>query len=75
MAGNAEEWVADYWTERYRDVPSAVVDPLGPATGTDHVFRSGHDLPCNVRVSSRRGGSDQVAGSLHYFSFRCAYSP
>jgi formylglycine-generating enzyme required for sulfatase activity len=75
MAGNADEWVADFWADDYRDVPSGAVDPLGPTTGTDHVFRGGHDLPCNVRASSRRGGSDQVGGSGYYFSFRCAYVP
>ena len=38
MSGNVEEWINDYY-EAYTE--DAQVDPQGPATGTNHVSRSG----------------------------------
>ena len=40
MAGNAWEWVADWYdSSYYQQAPT--VNPLGPATGTDKVLRGG----------------------------------
>jgi len=41
MSGSAAEWVADWWSA-LSDAP--VIDPVGPATGTDHVLRT-HVVP------------------------------
>jgi len=43
MLGNATEWCQDRWSE---NLPGGVVvDPQGPAEGSDHVFRGGDWVP------------------------------
>jgi formylglycine-generating enzyme required for sulfatase activity len=39
MAGNVSEWVADWWADRYG---KETVDPTGPQTGDQRVFRGGN---------------------------------
>jgi formylglycine-generating enzyme required for sulfatase activity len=54
MLGNAEEWVADRYEEKYYTANSAV-DPQGPVTGRGHVRRGGFcyaEASC-LRVSYR----------------------
>lgn len=71
MAGNAQEWVADWFTRNL--ARQGTVDPVGPTQGSGaHVFRGGSSASDagNVRVSSRdiiydTGRSDTIG-------FRCA---
>ena len=71
MAGNAAEWVAD-WYERDYYQKSPGRNPLGPATGEKRVLRGGSwaDLPSALRVTARFSAEpdfeDRTVG------FRCA---
>ncbi|MDL1900888.1 formylglycine-generating enzyme family protein [Anaerolineae bacterium CFX9] len=73
MAGNVEEWVADWYGERYYSQPDAGgVDPTGPAVGTEKVVRGGSwDLvPFFARAVHRR--SLQPNAPTAGVGFRCA---
>lgn len=84
MAGNAEEWVADWWTPTYADCGDACLghNPKGPCDGAE---------PCpGMTFRAVRGGSwywpgDHATGyhrrrhiptnkPFHHFGFRCAKS-
>lgn len=71
MAGNASEWVND-WYDRYYYEESPPKNPLGPAEGEFKVIRGGswEDQPVNLRVTARSKGEvdfqDLTTG------FRCA---
>jgi serine/threonine-protein kinase len=73
LAGNVEEWVADWYGDRYQ-VSSAgpVVGPRGPAFGVAHVLRGGGWMsrPKDARVSARNWGSANEMGPN--VGFRCA---
>ena len=71
MAGNAAEWVADwYGRDYYQRTPEK--NPSGPATGEKRVSRGGSwaDLPAALRVTAR------VSAEADYedrtIGFRCA---
>ena len=71
MAGNAAEWVADwYGRDYYQRTPEK--NPSGPATGEKRVIRGGSwaDLPAALRVTAR------VSAEADYedrtIGFRCA---
>jgi formylglycine-generating enzyme required for sulfatase activity len=75
MAGNVEEWVSDWYADRYevrslRDAPAA--SPSGPAFGVAHVLRGGSWMsrPRETRVTARNWGSANEAGAN--VGFRCA---
>lgn len=73
LAGNVEEWVADWYGERFYAQPEAGgVDPSGPAVGTEKVVRGGSwDLvPFFARSVHRRSlpPNAPTAG----VGFRCA---
>jgi formylglycine-generating enzyme required for sulfatase activity len=68
LAGNAAEWVAD-WFGGYN--ASAATDPTGPASGSQRIQRGGNWVTPSVDAVSygRRGAGPDVIGA---FSFRCA---
>lgn len=78
MSGNVEEWVADWYADRYELVAplpasgGAVSSPAGPAFGVAHVLRGGGWMsrPRETRVTARSWGSPNEAGSN--VGFRCA---
>jgi len=74
MAGNVEEWVADWYADRYgiEPSPSAAPSPAGPAFGVAHVLRGGGWMsrPRETRVTARSWGSLNEAGPN--VGFRCA---
>jgi iron(II)-dependent oxidoreductase len=72
MAGNVEEWVADWYAEDYY-ASSPASDPQGPSDGTQRVHRGG-DLydasPLNLRVFERWHSDPTLAATER--GFRCA---
>jgi formylglycine-generating enzyme required for sulfatase activity len=72
MAGNVEEWVADWYAEDYYGM-SPASDPQGPTEGTQKVHRGG-DLfdaaSVNLRVFERWHSDPTVGVSER--GFRCA---
>jgi formylglycine-generating enzyme required for sulfatase activity len=73
MAGNAWEWVADWYSETYY-AHSPASNPLGPNSGQERVLRGGSwlDNSILVRSSSRDHGSPEDA--CVNCGFRCAVS-
>lgn len=71
MAGNAKEWVADwYGADAYATQPAR--DPKGPETGSAKVVRGGSwkNDQLNVRTTLRNPVPPDAANE--YFGFRCA---
>ena len=84
MAGNAAEWVSDWYDAAYY-AGSPVVDPQGPEEGQRHVFRGGSFMsgdPAELstvhrgqKFASRRSVSARKRrGALPYIGIRCARS-
>lgn len=74
MAGNAWEWVADYFSEDYY-IESPSENPLGPTTGEERVVRGGSWTTSNVnflRTANRWHRPE--AFSSESIGFRCALS-
>jgi len=71
MAGNAAEWVADWYDRDYYQ-KSPEKNPLGPATGEKRVLRGGSwaDLPAALRVTARF--SAELDFEDRTIGFRCA---
>ncbi len=69
MSGNVYEWVAD-WYEPYRRI--SLVNPAGPATGTEHIIRGGSwgDDAAHIRAAVR--SHSNVPSSSNFIGFRCA---
>lgn len=73
LAGNVEEWVADWYDPRFYGRPEASLpDPTGPATGTEKVVRGGSwDLvPFFARAVHRRSLAPNNPTAAA--GFRCA---
>lgn len=71
MAGNAAEWVADWYDrEFYQKSPDK--NPTGPATGEKRVMRGGSwaDLPTALRVTARFSAEPDFEERT--IGFRCA---
>jgi formylglycine-generating enzyme required for sulfatase activity len=71
MAGNAAEWVAD-WYDREYYAQSPKEDPKGPDRGEKKTFRGGHwgDSPRNIRVTARFSAPPDLQDLS--VGFRCA---
>ena len=59
MHGNVNEWCWDYYGAYD---PEAVDDPVGPASGTRHVYRGGgwNDFAKNMRSAYRAAGQEDM---------------
>jgi formylglycine-generating enzyme required for sulfatase activity len=71
MAGNAAEWVADWYdADYYKNAPFKV--PQGPEKGKYRVYRGGswNDLPANARVAKRFMAAPHQTSAV--IGFRCA---
>jgi formylglycine-generating enzyme required for sulfatase activity len=73
MAGNAMEWVADWWSSSYEG--AVRVDPTGPATGSIKVEKGGwwgppDDAGAFISRSSYRHFEDPPLYSDHHIGFR-----
>lgn len=71
MAGNAAEWVNDWYDrEYYQTTPDTT--PLGPSLGEKRVLRGGSwaDLPAALRVTARFSAEPEFADRT--VGFRCA---
>lgn len=74
MAGNAGEWVRDYFDPTYYRTTKVHADPRGPDTGVERVVRGGsyRDSAHTVRVSARVKKSPTEADNT--IGLRCAAS-
>ncbi len=71
MAGNAAEWVAD-WYDRHYYEESPDKNPKGPKTGDRKVLRGGswEDEPRRIRVTARAIAEPEFSDLT--IGFRCA---
>ncbi len=74
MAGNASEWVADWYHRSYYE-DSPVKNPTGPAEGERKVYRGGswEDPPKRLRVTSRTSAESDfpIEANDLTIGFRC----
>ena len=71
LAGNVEEWVADFYAPSYE--AASVMNPLGPPAGDERVVRGGSyaHLRANLRGAAR--GHAVPDERRAWRGFRCAY--
>ena len=76
MAGNAEEWVHDWWGVNYYQFTDNAQDPKGPATGrkNNKVIKGGSfgSDKHHIRIATRLYGSPET--KTQYQGVRCAKS-
>ena len=61
MAGNAAEWVADWYDPNYYQ-QSPIRDPRGPAQGTRHIHRGGAYLDGDAEIETSNRGQGGGGG-------------
>jgi len=71
LAGNAEEWVADFYAPSY--VEASVVNPRGPAAGDERVVRGGSYAHPRPSLRSATRGHSLADERRTWRGFRCAY--
>lgn len=72
MAGNVEEWVADWYGESYYAI-SPDSNPTGPETGDYHILRGGSWRSGKYQItSSARDAYLPMFSENYYPGFRCA---
>jgi len=75
MSGNVREWVNDWYNGAIYD-PEAVIDPLGPASGSARIQRGGrfNEGARSVRIAIRRDTTP--SNRDHRYGFRlCRTGP
>ena len=72
LAGNAEEWVADWYAPSYEE--ASVVNPTGPPHGEDRVVRGGGYMSARPSLRSAARGHALPDERRAWRGFRCAYT-
>ncbi|MEZ4294915.1 MAG: formylglycine-generating enzyme family protein [Polyangiaceae bacterium] len=71
LAGNVEEWVADFYAPSYEE--ASVMDPKGPSSGDERVLRGGSYAHQRAGLRSSARGHALPDERRSYRGFRCAY--
>jgi serine/threonine-protein kinase len=74
MAGNAWEWVGDWYGETYY-ASSPASNPLGPLSGQERVLKGGSWLDDSIYVRSSNRDHRSPDDACVNCGFRCATSP
>ena len=73
MAGNAYEWVKDWYSESYYNTPDASMqNPAGPITGNSRILRGGSWLSGFNATRTTARKSFEPGASNYDWGFRCA---
>ena len=73
MAGNVQEWVADWYDRDYYGA-SPFENPQGPVSGTYRVIRDGGFWGGEWRIRTVNRGYSDNSNWNEYLGFRCALS-
>lgn len=71
MAGNVNEWVADFYDENYYSI-SPTTDPAGPSSGNLHVLRGGSSRQNAWYARTTHRAADWPNSNYSNLGFRCA---